>query len=270
LNNGSVNAAVDLNLGVPGYRYDLTFIANRVPIAPLANSFSVDYKNKAKGDLFADINIKGTGVTGRNLKKTLAGNADVVLTNAVIDISTKNPNAGELAKFLNGTVAIISQVLGLNELLTSPLTGLDVHSKMGDGKITATKIIASSAAFQAQTAGTITIANVLTNSTVDNWPIHLALGRSSAQRLGWVTPNAPTRQMYFLLPDFATLNGTMGSPATKLDKVALAEILGRTGLNVANTLTGNGAKGATNTVQQIENILNSKAAGQLLNFLKKK
>jgi hypothetical protein len=267
LNGAPVKAAVDLNLGVPGYQYEVNFNANRVPIAPLADSFSAAYKGKAKGDLIADTTIKGAGTTGANLKKTLAGNVDIVLTNATIDIDTKNPDAGKLAKFISGTVTIISTALGLNEVLTSPIIGVDVHTKMGDGKITATEIMAGSAAFQAQLAGTITIADVLTNSTIDNWPVHVALARSSAQRLGWVAPGAPASQSYFSLPDFVTLNGTVGIPGTKMDKVVLAEIVGRSGLGVANTLTGKAANGSTNTV---ENVLKSKAAKEIFNLFKKK
>jgi AsmA family len=265
LNGAPANATVDLDLGVPGYRYEVNFNANRVPIAPLVNSFSPAYKDKARGDLIVGAKIKGAGVTGKSLKNSLAGNADIVLTNADIDISSKNPNAGKLAKFINGTITVISTALGLNELLTSPVTGLDVHSKMGDGKITATEIVAGSAAFQAQLAGTITLTDVLTNSTIDNWPVHLALGRASAQRLGWVPPNAPASQTYFMLPDFETLTGTIGVPGTKMDKIALAGILGRSGLGIANTLTGKAANGSTNTVDQIE-----KVGKKLFDFLKKK
>jgi hypothetical protein len=282
MNGGPVTATADLNLGVPGYEYNFAFNANRVPIAPLANSFSADYKGRAKGDLLADINIKGAGTTGKNLKKTLTGNVDIILTNALIEIASQNSGTkpkssttlgflgGQLGNLLSGTVKLISGALGLNELQTAPLTGLDAHVKLGGGKITATQVATGSAAFQAQTVGTVTIANVLTNSTVDNWPVHLALARNSAQRLGWVPPNAPANQMYFSIPDFTTLNGTIGAPGAKLDKVVLAAIVGKAGLKVYSEVSGQGTKGATNTVQEIQNLLNSKAAGKVLDFLKKK
>ena len=43
INGGPVDAAVDLDLSVPGYKYDVVFKANRIPAEPIANSFSPDY-----------------------------------------------------------------------------------------------------------------------------------------------------------------------------------------------------------------------------------
>src|SRR5262249_39765166 len=53
LNGAPVNLTADLDLSVPGYRYDVAFRATKVPVAPLANSFSPDYRGKAQGDLLA-------------------------------------------------------------------------------------------------------------------------------------------------------------------------------------------------------------------------
>lgn len=276
MNGSPVNMSIDLNLGVPGYEYGIVFNAKGIPIAPLANSFSTDYAGRAKGDFFADINIKGAGVTGKNLKKTLVGNVDIIVTNAIIEIASQKSNTGKPAstrveryftgpamQLLDGIIFVLSDTLGLQELQTSPLTEIDTHLKMGSGTITATKVFAGSSALQVQTEGTITIANVLTNSTINDWPVHLAIGRSSANKLGWPTT---ANQMFVTLPDFVTLNQTIGNTGYKINKVAVAEILGRTGLGVANKLTG--SKGATNTVQEIQNLINSKAANSLFNLLK--
>jgi len=46
LNGAPVNATVDLNLGVPGYKYDLTLNAEHVPVAPLVNTFMPDRKGQ--------------------------------------------------------------------------------------------------------------------------------------------------------------------------------------------------------------------------------
>ncbi|HEU6448558.1 MAG TPA: AsmA family protein [Verrucomicrobiae bacterium] len=273
LNGGPVSATADLNLGVPGYEYNAAFNANGVPVAPLANSFSPDYSGKAKGDLFANVNIKGAGMTGINLKRTLAGNVDLILTNAMIDLNTSNAKdtrpqgvSGYLMKGLGQVVSILTKVLKLDEITTSPLTGLDVHAKVGGGKISATSVDVGSAAFQTQTAGTITIANVLTNSTINDWPVHLELAKASAQRLGWVPPNAPASQQYFALPDFLTVKGTIGAVDPKPDYAVVGVILARSGLNIYNDVRGGGGNAVTN-VQQI--IIN-KAAKEIFNLLKKK
>src|SRR5262249_49796535 len=39
INGGPINATVQLNLGVPGYSYDLNCSAMQVPLAPLVNTF---------------------------------------------------------------------------------------------------------------------------------------------------------------------------------------------------------------------------------------
>ena len=73
LNGAPVNATADLNLGVPGYQYDVSANADRIPIAPLADTFSPAYKDKAKGDLLLNVQVKGAGITGTNLHNNLTG-----------------------------------------------------------------------------------------------------------------------------------------------------------------------------------------------------
>lgn len=278
LNGAPVTASVDLNLGVPGYQYSVIFNANRVPIAPLVDTFSPDNKGRMKGDLLADVNVQGAGVTGKNLKKTLTGHVDIVLTNALIQIASQN-NAPkqkprnflgflghQFGNLLSGTVIVIADALKLNEIQNSPITGVHLHTTMGNGKITGTDVGAGSDAFQAQTAGTITLANVLTNSTIDNWPVHLALSKGPAQRLGFVPANAQPNQQFFSIPDFVALNGTVGTPGSKIDKVQLAVILGRSGVNVYNDVRKGNI--TTNAIDAIGNLLNNKTAGKVLKLFK--
>jgi hypothetical protein len=194
LNGAPVNADVDLNLGVPGYEYNVNFNASNVPIAPLANSFSPVYKDKAKGDLLADAQIKGAGITGTSLQKSLAGNINIVLTNA--DVQLVGP---KVRKFILAvaSIATIAHISGLDQLANSSLNQLDAHVKMGDGKIVLTQFNALLGAIGANTAGQIDIAPVLNNSPINDWPIHFLIGRSS-------------------LPSFIELAGTLGSPSPKL------------------------------------------------------
>ena len=46
LNGAPVDANVDLDLGVPGYKYDTAFNLKAVPLTPLVNSFEPDRKGK--------------------------------------------------------------------------------------------------------------------------------------------------------------------------------------------------------------------------------
>ena len=86
LNGAPVNGMVALNLGVPGYTYDLSFQADRVPLEPLANSFSTNRAGYFKGDLIGSAQIKGAGVTGVNLRKNLNGQVALSVTNMNLEI----------------------------------------------------------------------------------------------------------------------------------------------------------------------------------------
>ncbi|HEY0454779.1 MAG TPA: AsmA family protein, partial [Verrucomicrobiae bacterium] len=112
LNGHTVSGNVDLNLGVPGYQYDVSLKADQIPLAPLANTFSPKFKGAAKGDVFANVQIKGAGVTGASLQKALNGQIAFTFTNAeirlpedykykriidVIGLALQNPDLGRYA-----------------------------------------------------------------------------------------------------------------------------------------------------------------------------
>src|SRR4029077_2522820 len=67
LNGAPVNCTADLDLGVPGYKYDLAFGADRIPLAPLVNTFQPDRKGQIGGTLLAQAKLKGAGTTGASL-----------------------------------------------------------------------------------------------------------------------------------------------------------------------------------------------------------
>jgi uncharacterized protein involved in outer membrane biogenesis len=217
LNGAPVNAGVDLDLGVPGYQYDLSFTADRIPVEPLANSFSPDYRGQAKGELHASAQIKGAGTTGASLQKTLTGQTSLLFTNADIQL------VGRKAKLLLTPIAL---VLGLTELTKSPVQVINAQAQMGQGKIQVGACQVVGPAFQADTSGDITLASVLTNSTINNWPVRFSLSRNLAERARLLPANTPTNASYVALPQFAKVTGTLGQPSTHTDKLALAALLG--------------------------------------------
>ena len=239
LNGAPVNAKADLNLGVPGYQYDVSFNADRVSIEPLANSFSPDYRNQAKGELLATAQIQGAGVTGASLQKSLVGDASLTLTNANIQL------VGRKAKLL---ITPIAFVLGLDELTRSPLNGLDARIKMGGGKIALTQCHVLSDAFVADTAGETEIAPVLNNSQLNDWPINFSLSRRLAAKARLLPADTPTNATFVALPVFAKVGGTLGSPEAKTDKLMIAGLVaksavgipGVTGTKAGNILQGVG------------------------------
>lgn len=222
LNNAPVKASVDLNLGVPGYQYDVTFSADKIPLAPLADSFSPDYNGKAQGDLIASAQIKGAGITGTSLQKNLTGQVSVVFTNGNIQL------VGPKAKtWVTLVITPIALALRLGELTQSPINWVVAAAKIGSGNIELTQVKAVGSAFAASSQGTITIANVLTNSAINNLPVDLALSVSLAQKANLASANANANSGYADLGRIATVSGTIGNPKTKVDYARIALLTGK-------------------------------------------
>lgn len=216
LNGAPVDLAADLNLGVPGYQYDLALRSARIPVEPLANSFSPEYRNKAKGDLIANIQVKGAGTTGANLQKNLNGHVDLVFTNANIQL------VGQKARWI---ITPIAFVLRLNELPKSPVNALWANVKLGDGKINLQHVNVLSEAFMANTHGEIPIAPILTNSPLNNLPLDFYLRRSIAEKASLMPSDAPTNAAYVKLPAFVRIAGTIGHPESKTDALVVTRLI---------------------------------------------
>ena len=92
-------------------------------------------------------------------------------------------------------------------------------------------------AFKAEAAGTVALADVLTNSPIQI-PVSVSLGRAVAQKLSLVSANTPTNEAYAKLPDFVTMKGTVGDPKSEINKVALAGTAFKTIGGVVESLGG--------------------------------
>jgi hypothetical protein len=209
LSGAPAEGNINLDLGVPGYRYDVTFTAESLPVGPLADTFSPDYRGRAKGELLADIQLKGAGVTGTNLQ----GHVGVVFTNA--DIQVAGPR---LKRFL----APIAAVLRAPDLLDSPLNGLVLDARAGGGVIDVGQVRMVSPAFTADTGGKVLVGKTLKQSPLRNWPMTFALRRSLAEKIGLTTRDTPTNAAYVRLPDFLKVAGTVDDPRPQIDAKALA------------------------------------------------
>jgi AsmA family len=204
LNGAPVNATADLNLGVPGYQYNVSANADRIPIAPLADTFSPAYKNKAKGDLLVNVQVKGAGITGASMQKNLSGDVGLVITNA--DIQLVGPKIKAFVADI-ARVAMVAHISGMSTLTNAALNRLDVRLQMGNGKIALTRCLALASAFRVIITGELPIAPVLNDSPFNDWPIHIAIGNGSAQN-----PDAMSNVGYARLPNFVGLGGTLGDP----------------------------------------------------------
>jgi hypothetical protein len=275
LNGAPVNTTADLDLGVPGWKYDVSLSALAVPLAPLVNSFQPERKGQVAGTATAQGRISGAGVTGASLQKNLTGQFDVSSTNlnfsvvniqnpvfkAVINVIAgipellRNPAAGlgSLVGNLTGGKAGASGGLA-DELQRSPIDAINARVRIGAGSVDLQEAAVQSAAFLANASGAITLAPVLTNSTL-RIPVTVSLSQTIAQRMNLAS--ADTNAAYAKLPDFLTMRGTLGEPKADINKTALAGTVlksitgfvpaaGKTGGGLLDSLLGTQPSGATN------------------------
>jgi len=214
LNGAPIQGSVDVNVGVPGYEYNVNLSGDKIPIEPIANSFVPDKRGMYKGDLLLNAQIKGKGTTGANLQKNLGGLLGFTLTNANIQIVSP-----KLRQFLQP----VATLLGIPELLDSPLNWVDLHSEIGSGRIDFKDLDLVSPMFRLESGGVMPISEVLTNSPFQNWPVNLYLSRSLAEKAR-LAP-AGTTEAYVKLPSFLRVAGTLGNPKAQIDKTALAGTL---------------------------------------------
>jgi uncharacterized protein involved in outer membrane biogenesis len=274
LNGAPVNASVDLDMGVPGYKYALTFNAQSVPLAPLVDSFQPERKGQLGGTFTAQAKINGIGTTGADLQKSLAGQFDMQSTNlnlSVVNIKSpviktivnvvatipellKNPGsaAGSLLQSLT------SQTSGglTDELSKSPINSIIARGKAASGKVNLQQAVIQSPAFLAEATGTVTLASVLTNSAI-HIPVSLSLSQPIAQRINLVSADTPTNAPYAKLPDFLTVTGTVGDPKAQKNTVALISLAAK---GIGGAIPGVGGT-AGNLIQGLNGILGGNSSG---------
>ena len=213
LNGAPVRAKAKANLAVPGYDYDVDFAADRVPLAPLANSFVPVLNGAAQGELLAALQIKGAGVTGTSLRRNLKGFATIEATNAQIKIPDQTIRLPKLLSTLlllprDINPAWLLSLIGKKDVIDKPIEVIELHALMGNGAVVVTNTRVSSPVFLATVGGDIQIADVLTNSPV-NLPVSLAF--ASGGQVG-----TPIR--------IGRVNGTIGARDFEKDRLGLAKL----------------------------------------------
>jgi len=261
LNSAPVNTMLDIDLGVPGWKYDCSFSAQAIPLAPLVNTFQPERKGILGGTLTAQAKLAGAGITGASLQKNLASQFDVSATNlnlsvdnirgntvctrllktlistiATIPDLVKNP-AGAATSLLSGLIGTsdssANRTGGLtSDLQKSPINWVTLHGTAGSGRVDVLQAVVQSPAFEAQAHdGTLTLDEVLNNSPLQI-PVSVLLERTIAQRIN-MAGNTATNATYAKLPDFLTLKGTLGKAKADINYIALGSAV----------LQGTGGKG---------------------------
>ena len=303
LNGAPLSTMLDLDLGVPGWKYEGALSAQAIPLAPLVNTFQPERKGIFGGTLTAQAKMAGNGITGASLQKNLAGQFDVMATNLNLSVDNIQGNIvyTRLLKTLVSTIAVIpelannpasaatallSKLIGPGDsnsstnrtggltadLQRSPINLVTLHGTAGSGLVNVQQAVVQSPSFEAKAHdGTITLAEVLTNSPLQI-PISVLLERTIAQRINMAgnTANAT----YAALPDFLTMKGTLGKAKADVNYVALGSAVlqgtGGKGGQVGGVLQGLGgllSKDATATSAQTSTTQSGGKVGGLLQGL---
>jgi hypothetical protein len=268
LNGAPVSSTIDADLGVPGYKYNVGFDAQKIPLPPLVATFQPDRAGQIGGVVTASAQISGAGITGASLKENLNGQYGVEMTN--LNLSVVNVHNKILRSVIN-VVATLPQLVKnpesaleslfssaggqgglMGELEKSPLESITVQGEAGNGQIALKQAVVQSPAFEVSAAGDVTLDSVLTNSIL-KIPVTVLLSQKLAGQLNITSTNAASA--YVAMSPFLTMTGTVGAPKADIDKLALAG-------TAAKSLTGNLFKSSGTT--------NSSPIGGLLNNLFKK
>ncbi|MGV3754999.1 MAG: hypothetical protein ACO1QS_06430 [Verrucomicrobiota bacterium] len=249
LNGAPLSARIAADMSVPGFRYEMMVKADKLPIAPLANSFAPEYKDRAAGDLFADFTLKGTGTTDKSLQKNLAANGSLNFTNANIQVIEK----GKLYPILSA----VATALQMPEVLSSPLNAVGAEMKIAAGQIDISRASILSPALFAGINGNIPMSEVLTNSPL-NLPVNFQLATSLARRIRMADQS--NTNSYVPLPDFLVAKGTIGSPKADI-KISATSLL-KTAGNIDLGDKGNNIIKGVNSILGGKNPPTTKAPGQ--------
>ncbi|HKI69380.1 MAG TPA: type II secretion system protein GspN, partial [Verrucomicrobiae bacterium] len=249
LNGAPVKAGVDLDLGVPGWKYNVSESADRIPVAPLANSFLPEDKGKYNGFISANVDVKGAGITGANLKKNLNGDVSLTLSDANIQLVKSKTKIFFIPINLN----LIATLLNVPEIMESPLTGVKVRVNIGNGKIDVQQAEVISPAFRANVPGAIALADNLNDSQL-NMPVELALTNALASKLTITGNQQSSVNGYTQLPVFLTVAGTLGKPEYKKNVIALAALTANAAGGLIGGEAGNAIKAGSGVVKGLEGL----------------
>jgi hypothetical protein len=266
LNGAPVNGTADLNLGVPGYRYDVAFGGDRVPVAPLVNTFIPSRKGQLGGTFTAQAKFSGAGITGAGLQRNLTGQFAGGVTN--LNLSVMDVHSAILKTLINviatipqllsspesALASLLGQVTGqdgglMDEFKKSPIQVINAQIRASGGRIDLPSASVQSTAFKANAQGGIALAQVLTNSTI-KIPVTVFVSQSIGKQLNLASANTVANATYVPLPQFLTMKGTIGVPKADINKVALGGM-------AVQSLGGGIINTSTNGTSQVGNLLNN-------------
>jgi hypothetical protein len=231
LNGAPVTTAARVNLGRPGFEYDLHFKGEAMPLNPVVNSFIPVMTGLAQGTLLARVDVRGAGLTGAGLQKSLSGKIAVEATNSVIRIPDRPI---PLPVLLTKIIPILPQqvnptsllrMIGKSAVLEEPIRVVEFHTDIGNGVVNVMNTHVLSPAFSVTLGGDVRLAPVLDDSPV-NLPVALAFASNGK------------------LPEPRTIGrvtGTLGKTGFTADPLGMAAIVG-SAIPVVGQLGGKGVE----------------------------
>jgi hypothetical protein len=161
----------------------------------------------------------------------------------------QNP-VGAAGSLLGETVGLKQGGL-TDELKKSPIDAITARGVAGSGRIELQQSAVQSAAFRAEASGTVTLADVISNSPIQ-LPVAILLSQSIAKRIG--LGGSDTNAAYARMPDFLLIGGTVGKP--KADSKKLLAIGGTALGGIVKAIPGTGNTG--NLIQGLGGLLGAK------------
>ena len=241
VNNGPVKASLHMDFTQPDWGYQMNFDAQNVPVQAITDTLDPANKGKVSGLFFAKGDWSGAGLTEPALQRNLGGSMTMQYKDANIEL---------VSPTIRLLLSPITALLRLPELMKAPISGLEANVNVQNQTLSVKDTKVLSNAFQVHTAGEIPLANVLTNSVL-NLPVEFHLERSIAKKSNLIPSSAPEGTPFVKLPDFVKLQGTVGKPVTKTDKLVLSGLL----VKSAAGLPLNVGEGAVNALKGVGNFL---------------
>ena len=248
LNEGLIKAEMAMDFAKPDWGYDMTLEADQIPIEVFMDTLNPSGKGQVSGMISGKAEWKGAGLTETGWQRNLNGAMSLKYTDA--DINFVSPKMRLL-------MTPITAVLRLPELLKAPINGIETNLRIENQIMGLDAFKVQADAFQVHASGEIPLDNVLTNSVL-NLPVEFYLERSIARKSNLMTSSAPKDTPYVKLPDFVKLEGTIGAPKTKTDKLVLSGLLVKSGAGLvksAAVLPLNVGEGAVKVLKDVGGFL---------------
>ena len=241
VNNAPVEAKLHMDFTKPDWGYGVNFDVQKLPVQAITDTLDPANKGKISGLLTAKGDWSGSGLMEPALQRNMNGSTTIQYSDANIEL---------VSPTIRLLMTPITALLRLPELMKAPITGVEANVAVQNQVLSLKDTKVLSDAFQVHTGGEIPLDNVLTNSVL-NLPVEFHLERSIARKSNLIPSSAPKDTPYVKLPDFVSLQGTLGKPVTKTDKLVLSGLL----MKSAAGLPLNVGEGAVNALKGVGNFL---------------